>query len=129
MKNNKNKKSKIFCFDLDNVICITERNYYLKSKPIKESISIVNKLYEKGFVIKIFTSRFMGRAKEDVNKAISRGYKITEEQLKKWKVKYTYLIFGKPSFDVIIDDKSFNFKKNWHSSFKKKYLSFDDNVK
>jgi hypothetical protein len=123
MKKNRNKK-KIFCFDLDNVICATKKNYYLKSRPIKESINIVNKLYDKGFVIKIFTSRFMGRSRENANKAISRGYKITEKQLKEWKVKYNYLIFGKPSFDVVIDDKSFNFKKNWHSFFKKKYLKF-----
>jgi len=123
MKNNIDTSKKIFCFDLDNVICITQRNYYLKSQPIKESINIINKLYDKGFVIKIFTSRFMGRSNENVNKAISRGYKITKKQLKKWNVKYNYLIFGKPSFDVVIDDKSFNFKKNWHSPFKKKYLN------
>lgn len=118
-----NKKKKIFCFDLDNVICTTNKNYYLKSKPIKKTINIVNQLYHNGFVIKIFTSRFMGRSNENVNKAISKGYEITVKQLKEWKVNYNYLIFGKPSFDVFLDDKSFHYKKNWHSSFKKKYLN------
>jgi hypothetical protein len=47
---------------------------------------------------------------------------LTKKQLKKWKVKYHFLIFGKPSFDLIIDDKSFDFKKDWHSRFIKKYL-------
>jgi hypothetical protein len=122
MKNNKNSLKKIFCFDLDNVICKTHKNYYLKSKPIYKTINIINKLYDNGHVIKIFTARFMGRSDENINYAISKGYNFTENQLKKWNVKYNHLIFGKPSFDLIIDDKSFSFKKNWHSRFIKKYL-------
>jgi hypothetical protein len=33
-------KKKIICFDLDNVICITKKNYYLKSKPKKKVIKL-----------------------------------------------------------------------------------------
>lgn len=116
------KKKLVFCFDLDNVICKTKLNCYSKSIPIYKSIDIVNELYKRGYVIKIFTSRFMGRSNENIKRAILRGYKFTQKQLEKWNVKYHYLIFGKPSYSVIIDDKSFNFKKNWHHSFKKKYL-------
>lgn len=129
MKYKKNNNKTIFCFDLDNVICATKKNYYSKSRPIKETINIINKLYDKGFTIKIFTARFMGRSNDNINNAISRGSKITIKQLEEWKVKYNNLIFGKPSFDVIVDDKSFNFKKNWHYSFKRKYLNFKDNLK
>ena len=32
------------------------------------------------------------------------------------------LFLSKPSFDVYIDDKNFEYKKNWINSFKKKYL-------
>jgi len=64
----------------------------------------------------------MGRSNENVKKAISRGYKLTENQLKIWGVKYHELIFGKPSFDVVIDDKSINFNNNWHYLLKKYYL-------
>lgn len=117
-----NKNNKIFCFDLDNVICRTKENYYSKSKPIKKTVDIINKLYHKGFVIKIYTARFMGRSNEKIDLAIARGYNFTKKQLKKWKIKYHFLIFGKPSFNVIVDDKSFGYKKNWHKSFKKKYL-------
>ena len=42
------KKQLVFCFDLDNVICKTKKNYYKKSKPIYNSIDIVNKLVETG---------------------------------------------------------------------------------
>ena len=38
---------------------------------------------------------------------------MTVSQLKSWKVKYHSLFFGKPSFDIFIDDKSLFFKKNW----------------
>ncbi len=37
-----------------------------------------------------------------------------------WGVKYHSLIFGKPSFDIIVDDKSLGFKKNWILNLKKK---------
>ena len=39
-------------------------------------------------------------------KAKKQGFQMTKIQLKKWKVNYHKLIFGKPSFDLFIDDKS-----------------------
>ena len=51
--------------------------------------------------------------------ASMRGRNLTLKQLKKWGVKYNQLIMGKPSFDLYIDDKNLNFKKNWSNySFK-----------
>ena len=41
------------------------------------------------------------------------GYLFTSRQLKSWNVMYDELIFGKPSFDLLIDDKSLYFKQNW----------------
>ncbi|MDC0533564.1 phosphoheptose isomerase [Candidatus Pelagibacter sp.] len=114
----KNKK-KIICFDIDNVICRTHKNDYTKSKPIKKTINLINYLYKKGYFIKIFTSRFMGRNNENVNKAKKNGYKLTINQLKKWNIKFHILIMGKPSFDIYIDDKAFGFNKNWQEKFKK----------
>ena len=55
----------------------------------------------------------MGRNNENVSKAKKQGYKMTINQLKKWKIKYHRLIFGKPSFDLFIDDRALFFKKNW----------------
>ena len=68
----------------------------------------------------------MGRANENVKKAKILGYKFTHNQLKAWNVKFDKLIFGKPSFDIFIDDKSFNFDKNW---FKKNQNNLSFNVK
>jgi histidinol phosphatase-like enzyme len=108
------KKIKIFCFDLDGVICNTKKNYYSDSKPNKKAINKVNEIHRKGHKVIIFTARFMGRSNEDVNLAKKRGYKLTFKQLKKWNVKFDQLIFGKPSFDYIIDDKSLDFRKDWY---------------
>ena len=106
-------KKKVICFDLDNVLCKTYNNDYRKSKPIKKNINTLNKLYQKGFYIKIFTARYMGRNNDNIYKAKKQAYKITLSQLKKWNIKYDKLIFGKPSFDIYIDDKSFFYNKNW----------------
>ena len=44
---------------------------------------------------------------------------LTVAQLKKWGVKYHKLYFGKPSYDLFIDDKALFFKNNWSTFFKK----------
>ena len=52
---------------------------------------------------------------EDVKKMLivqkKRGYKFTKKQLAKWNLKYSKLIFGKPSYDLYIDDKSIFLKR------------------
>ena len=49
-----------------------------------------------------------------------KGFLKTKKQLKKWKVRYHELIMGKPSYDILIDDKSLNFNKNWSFEIDKK---------
>ena len=112
-------KKKTICFDLDNVLCKTKGNNYKKSIPIKKNKKVLNDLYKKNFYIKIFTARFMGRNNDNISKAKKKGYKLTLNQLRKWKLNYHKLIFGKPSFDLYIDDKSLFYKKNWISAFRK----------
>lgn len=116
----KKKIKKIICLDIDNTICKTKSNIYKYSKPFEEKIKFINYLYNKGFYIKLFTSRFMGRNKERKSLAIKQGYKFTKKQLDKWGMKYDELLFGKPSFDIYIDDKNLNFKDNWPRLLKKK---------
>ena len=111
----------IFCFDLDNVLCKTKGNNYIKSIPIKKNIEILNLLKKKGHYIKIFTSRYMGRNKENKKLALKQGFKFTKKQLKIWNVTYDELIFGKTSYDVFVDDKNLSFKKNWSKEILKKY--------
>lgn len=114
------KRKFIICFDLDNVICTTIGKNYLKAKPKKKIINLINRLYEDNYEIRIFTARYMGRNKDNIKKAKKQGFKLTFNQLKKWKVKYHKLMMGKPSYDLFIDDKAFGFKKDWYLSLKSK---------
>ena len=110
-------KPKVFAIDIDGVICITTGSDYNESKPNYKVIKKINALYEKGNKIIIFTARYMGRNKNNVQKANNQGYVSTTKQLKSWGVKYNKLIMGKPSYDIIIDDKAFNYSKDWINKY------------
>ena len=64
------KKNKTICFDIDGVICDTKNNNYKNSKPIVKNIKFINMLYSKGYYIKLFTARFMGRTND--NKVLAK---------------------------------------------------------
>ena len=58
-------KLKTICFDIDNVICKTNATRdYSKSVPIKKNIKVINKAYNNGFNIILYTARYMGRNDE-----------------------------------------------------------------
>ncbi len=116
----KKKYKKIICFDIDGVICETYKNDYKNAKPINKSINTINKLYNNNFYIKLFTARFMGRSKDNCLKSKKKGLILTKKQLKTWGVKYHKLLMCKPSYDLFVDDKALNFKKNWQVLLKKK---------
>tara|TARA_B100001769_G_scaffold268773_1_gene257711 strand:- start:155 stop:514 length:360 start_codon:yes stop_codon:yes gene_type:complete len=116
----KRKYKNILCFDIDGVICFTNGNNYIKSRPNKKSIKLINDLFDDNYYIKVFTSRFMGRSNQNISLAKKKGLSLTKNQLKKWGLKYHKLIMGKPSYDFFIDDKNLSFKKNWHGLLKKK---------
>lgn len=114
-------KLKTICFDIDNIICKTSHNNdYINSKPIKKNIEIVNKAYYKKFKVILYTARYMGRCNGNVTKVKKLIKPLTLKQLKKWGVKYHEIYFGKPSFDLFIDDKSIFFKKSWAKLLKNK---------
>ena len=69
---------KHICFDLDGVICKTKNADYANSTPIKKNIRAINILQNKGYIIKIFTARFMGRSKENSRIASKKGLKLSD---------------------------------------------------
>ena len=90
----------IYCVDIDETLCHSIEDDYAHSQPAASAIVKVNALYDAGHTIKLFT----GRGSWD-------NYdwrKFTEDQLKRWGVKYHELILGKPTADVFIDDKAVN---------------------
>lgn len=110
---------KIFCFDIDNTICKTSKNHYLKSTPFKSKIKLINQLYDNGHKIIFFTSRGMSKYRENKKVIYQKHYHFTKKQLKKWGVKHHKLILCKPSYDIFIDDKNLNFKKTWDAQLRK----------
>lgn|SRR3990167_9752688 len=87
-----------YCFDLDGVLCSNEKDVY-DAVPFVDRINKVNRLYEQGHIILIDTARGTLTGKDHQRR--------TEEQLKKWGVKYHHLRTGIKFFaDRYIDDKA-----------------------
>tara|TARA_Y100000310_G_C20232771_1_gene601041 strand:+ start:216 stop:524 length:309 start_codon:yes stop_codon:yes gene_type:complete len=92
---------KIIYVDIDETICDASPGMdYSKAKPIRSRIKKINKLYEEGNTIVYWTAR--GSVTEIDWK------ETTEDQFKKWGVKYHELKFKKPPYDLYIDDKCIN---------------------
>tara|TARA_B100001057_G_scaffold501283_1_gene623158 strand:- start:784 stop:1140 length:357 start_codon:yes stop_codon:yes gene_type:complete len=112
------KKKIVFCFDLDNTICTTKKNYYKSSKPKKTVVKLINSLYENGHIIKINTARYMGRNKDNIKKSNKQGFTKTIKQLRSWGIKFHKLAISKLSADIYIDDKSYGYSNKWKKEFK-----------
>ena len=99
---------KIFV-DIDETICKTpaSRDYRL-AKPIEQNIARINQLYDQGHTIVYWTAR-----------GTTTGIdwrQTTEQQFKKWHVRYHKLLFNKPNYDLFIDDKNISLSKDLISS-------------
>jgi quercetin dioxygenase-like cupin family protein len=94
-----------YYIDLDNTLCVTKNSDYYSSTPISERIRYVNELKSLGHEVTIWTAR-------GANSGIDHR-ELTINQLKSWNVEYDNLLMGKPSYDIYIDDKSFNVDTHW----------------
>lgn len=86
-----------FAIDIDETICTYTDGQYELAEPIPETIAVVNRLYDEGHSIVFFTARGSGTGID--------WYDTTVEQLHKWGVKYSELMFGKPWADYYVDDR------------------------
>lgn len=88
--------------DIDNTICRTDdtlkSNKYKMSVPIQDKIDYINSLYEQGNIITYWTARGNSTGIDQTD--------LTKQQLDTWGCKYHTLIMGKPSYDLLIDDKT-----------------------
>jgi len=94
------------CFDIDGVLCDQMDGNYEDAQPHMGMISLLNRLYDRGYRIILFTSRFMGRVHGNREEAERIGRTFTERQLAAWGVRYHELWMGKPRYDYVIDDRS-----------------------
>jgi hypothetical protein len=89
--------------DIDNTLCYSgEDRPYEKAVPKWKAIEKVNKFYDDGHEIIIWTARGTG------NGLSQYIIDLTSSQLDRWGVKYHELKFEKPLFDMFFDDKAFN---------------------
>jgi hypothetical protein len=96
----------IIYIDIDETICEHEDSNpsaprkYAKGIPIMKNISKINELYKDGHTIVYWTAR-----------GTTTGIdwrEVTEKQFSEWGVRYHELKFGKPNYDLFIDDKNIN---------------------
>lgn len=116
------RKGKVIAIDLDETICTGSKGHenetvdgfhigkYRHCVPIEDNIKKVNKLYEEGNYIIIYTSRGMGTLGGNLELIHKYLYEPTKRDLEKWGVKFNQLVFGKIFYDLLIDDKVLNVK-------------------
>lgn len=82
-----------FIIDIDNTLLLSERQdctfcngaRYIEAKPIQDEIDAVNKRFNNGDTIILYTARSWSQ------------YELTKQQLEQHRIKYTELIMGKPT--------------------------------
>lgn len=96
--------------DLDDTICYTINRDFENSKPNRLVIDKINKLYDEGWEIIIYTARGAKSCKTLADREIK--YRVlTEDWLQKNNVKYTQLLFGKMNADYYVDDKNLSIEE------------------
>ncbi len=89
---------KTICFDLDGTICTNTGGDYEAAEPCRWAIERINRLAQAGHRIVIFTARGTASGID--------WEELTRAQLARWEVSHDELVFGKPSADVYVDDRT-----------------------
>ena len=105
--------SKKLIVDCDGVIADKAHGgEYGKAGPLKHGIEQVNKLYDLGYEITLFTARYGDRANGNIHLQYEMGYKEWTDWLDKHGVKYHHAFMGKPAGVMYIDDKAARVRSN-----------------
>jgi dTDP-glucose 4,6-dehydratase len=87
--------------DIDGTICTQAAGLdYAAAEPLADRIAAINRYYELGHTVIYWTARGTETGID--------WRSVTEAQLARWEVKYHTLLFGKPAFDLFIDDRAWN---------------------
>ena len=79
---------------------------YGNAAPLAFGIQQINKLYEMGYHIVLYTARYGDRQSGNIHKQYGRGYLEWFNWLEKHGVKYHHAFMGKPAGAIYIDDKA-----------------------
>ena len=93
--------------DCDGVIAGKDHGgIYANAGPLQHGIDQVNKLYDMGYEITLFTARYGDREKGNIHKQYARGYREWIDWLDEHEVKFHHAYMGKPAAVLYIDDKA-----------------------
>ena len=94
----------IIFIDIDNMICTyhSDDDSYKEAIPITENIEKVKLLVEEGHDVSFWTARGTVTGLD--------WTRTTNQQLESWGLGGIPVIFGKPYFDLFIDDRVMNVK-------------------
>lgn len=96
--------------DVDDTICFTYNRDFKNSEPNIPVIKKINELYKKGYEIILYTARG-GKSCRTLEEKEIKYRKITENWLKRHRVKYNELMFGKLNADYYVDDKNISIEE------------------
>ena len=85
---------------------------YAKAPPLIHGIKQVNKLYDMGYEIVLYTARYGDRESGNINRQYERGFREWTDWLENNGVKYTHAWMGKPAGAIYIDDKAARVRSN-----------------
>lgn len=91
---------RVYIVDIDQTICYSQESDYVNAEPDRVRISKINSLYDAGHTVIYWTARGAQSGKD--------WREFTVRQLQGWGCKYSEVRFGKPHYDVWIDDKAMN---------------------
>lgn len=99
------------CIDLDGVICALRKPHekYENLKPLPGAVKALQALKKSGAYIIINTARNMKTQEANLGRVQANVGLITLNWLRKHKIPYDEIYFGKPWADVYIDDNAYHF--------------------
>lgn len=87
-----------YYIDIDGTLCNKTYGKYQEAIPYKDRIVHINKLYDEGNYIILWTARGKTTGIDWIE--------FTEKQMKEWGIRYNELSFNKEEVKAIVDDKA-----------------------
>lgn len=102
------QRSLRICFDLDNTLVTSPRvpGDYSTCEPIDENVAVCRSLHERGHRIILVSSRRMLHHNGNVGACVADIGQVTLDTLRRYKIPYHELDFGKPHAHFYVDDDS-----------------------
>ena len=113
--------------DCDGVIADKDHGgIYADAGPLQHGINQVNKLYDMGYEIVLYTARYGDREKGNINRQYERGYREWTDWLEKHGVKYHHAFMGKIAGVLYIDDKAARVNSDSEEGWNQVWEEIDD---